>query len=107
MTSVNTRLFLIVGLTIAVAIAILLSPFASKSPDGLEKVAQDKGFIKKGEGKPLYNAPIPDYAFARIKNEWLSVAAAGLIGTLFSFGLVMGLGSIIKKRQRNRINNLN
>jgi len=31
---------------------VLLSPLASSSPDGLERVAEDKGFIDAAEAPP-------------------------------------------------------
>ena len=42
------RIVVIAGLLIAFVLAIVLSPFASSSPDGLEKVGEDKGFIHGG-----------------------------------------------------------
>jgi cobalt/nickel transport protein len=97
------RQFYIGGLLIAVAIALLLSPFASRSPDGLERVAQDKGFLERGKGKPVVGAPIPDYAIPGVKREWLSTALAGISGVLFTFGVVYGLGNLLKKCKRNKV----
>ena len=42
---------LLAGLGIALVIAIF-SPLASSSPDGLERVAEDKAFVDKGEKDP-------------------------------------------------------
>ena len=88
---------ILAGLFIAVAIALFLSPFASQSPDGLEKVAEDKGFLHKGEEKEIFNAPIPDYTMPGVKQEGIATSLAGLIGTLLVFAVAYGLGYFLRK----------
>ena len=44
MRSSNLRIFLAGGLLVAIGLAMLVSGFASSSPDGLNKVAEDHGF---------------------------------------------------------------
>ncbi|MDD5258859.1 MAG: PDGLE domain-containing protein [bacterium] len=88
---------ILIGLGIALLVAIILSPFASPHPDGLERVAEDKGFLEKGEGKPLVVSPIPDYTFPGIQNEKAATAMAGIAGTLVVFGLGYGLAKLLKK----------
>ena len=75
------------GLLIAIVLAVLLSPFASLWPDGLEKVAEDKGFLERAEVEPLIVAPIPDYAWPGLQSEKLATSSAGIAGTLIVFGL--------------------
>lgn len=75
----------------AIFIIILISPFASKWPDGLEKVAEDKGFIEKGEGASILPTLIPDYLFPGIKNEKIATSVAGAFGALIIFLLFYGL----------------
>ncbi|HHW40900.1 MAG TPA: hypothetical protein GXX19_07100 [Syntrophomonadaceae bacterium] len=89
-------------LIVAVAVALFLSPFASPYPDGLERVAADKGFLEKGEGPGLVQSPIPDYAFPGIENERVATAVAGLVGTVLTFGVMYGIAVLIKKGQVNR-----
>jgi cobalt/nickel transport protein len=43
-----------IGLGASLLVALFLSPFASSSPDGLEKVAETGGFKEKGEGWNLW-----------------------------------------------------
>ena len=88
----------IFGLLIAVLLAVLISPFASSHPDGLEKVAGDKGFIEKGEAAPALSSPVPDYAWPGIKNEKLATAFAGGAGTLAVFGLGYLIAAAVRKR---------
>jgi len=89
----------LVGLLVAVVLAVLLSPFASRFPDGLERVAEDKGFIDKGEGNEVISSPIPDYAMPGVKHEGVATSLAGLVGTIFIFGLAYGLGHLLKGRR--------
>ena len=90
--------FMWIGLGISLLVALFLSPFASPSPDGLEKVAETKGFAEKAEGSSFWKyAPLPDYAIPWIKSEKVSTALSGLIGTLAIFFLAMGVAKLIKK----------
>jgi cobalt/nickel transport protein len=90
--------FIWIGLGISLLLALFLSPFASSSPDGLEKVAETKGFLEKAEGWKFWKyAPFSDYAIPWIKNEKVSTALSGLIGTLAIFFLAIGIGKIIRK----------
>jgi len=90
--------FLWIGLGVALLLAIFISPFASSSPDGLEKVAEEKGLLEKGDGSTLWRfAPIPDYLIPGIENEKLATAIAGLIGTVGIFMIAIGLGKILRK----------
>jgi cobalt/nickel transport protein len=92
--------FIWIGLGTALLLALFLSPFASTSPDGLEKVAETKGFSDKGESWRLWkHAPFSDYSIPWIKNEKVSTALSGLIGTLAIFLIVMGIGKLMRKSQ--------
>jgi hypothetical protein len=82
-----------IGLLIALGLAVL-SPLASPWPDGLERVAEDKGFIKAAL-EPAFEI-IPDYVFPGLRNEALATIAAGLVGTLILFGVGYGLGTLLK-----------
>jgi cobalt/nickel transport protein len=88
-----------VGLMTALVLALLISPFASPWPDGLERVAKDQGFLEKGEGPPVFAAPVPDYAFPGIHNKEWATSIAGLIGTLAMFGIGYGVAALIKRRK--------
>ena len=81
-------LIAIVGLVVALVLGAWLSPFASSHPDGLERVAEDKGFAEKGEGEPVYGgSPMPDYTVPGVEDEGTSTRFAGAAGTLLAFGL--------------------
>jgi ABC-type Fe3+ transport system permease subunit len=86
----------IIGLIIALAVT-LLSPLASSWPDGLERVAEDHGFINLAAG-PIYEV-IPDYVLPGVPNEALATILAGMIGVLVVFGLSVGAGYLIRRRE--------
>jgi cobalt/nickel transport system permease protein len=93
----------LVGLAFALAVA-LLSPLASSSPDGLERVAKDAGFIGRAIG-PLYRI-IPDYMFPGVSHQALATVLAGVVGTLLMFGLVLLVaryGPLVAHRLQRRI----
>jgi len=85
-----------IGLIACLAVACL-SPLASSSPDGLERVAEDKGFIGLGQDAPFQI--IADYVFPGIQNEAVATILAGLIGSLILFGAVYGMAWLLKSRR--------
>ena len=91
--------FIYIGLGISLLVALFLSPFASTSPDSLEKVAETKGFSEKGKGWTFWgHAPFSDYSLPWIENGKVSTALSGVIGTLAIFFITIGIGKAIKKR---------
>ncbi|MCL1885218.1 MAG: PDGLE domain-containing protein [Dehalococcoidia bacterium] len=66
-----------------------LSPLASSSPDGLEYVAEEKGFVDMERSSPL--SVIADYVFPGIENEALATILAGWVGTTLMFILAYGV----------------
>ena len=103
-TTQNNRIFILTGLSVALVIAVLLSPFASKNPDGLDRVAQDLKFESKAEkdhlAKKLPFFSIFEEYTVRGVPEAIATPLAGLIGTVATFGLTMALGKLAT-RQRN------
>jgi PDGLE domain len=93
------RLFTILALAVAVGLATAVSPYASSSPDGLERVAEDKAFIDRGELHPVQEeSPIPDYAFPGFDNARVATGVAGFVGALGVFALGYGLAYAIRRR---------
>ncbi len=76
-----------------------LAPLASSSPDGLERVAEDKGFIDMAQAAPFQ--VIADYVFPGIQNETLATILAGLTGTLILFAFVYLLSWVLVYRKRS------
>jgi cobalt/nickel transport protein len=101
--SKNMKTFIFVALLVSLFLAIFISPLASSHPDGLEKVAEDKGFLGKGEEWMAWrSSPIPDYAVPGVGEDALATGAAGLAGTLAVFFIGYGLASTIKPKSVER-----
>jgi len=94
------RKFLWIALAAAVLLGVAVSPFACGWLDGLERIAEDGGFLSRGEGKPLLPSPIPDYAFPGIASERWATAAAGAAGTLVTFAVAFGVALALRKRRQ-------
>lgn len=90
---------ILMGLMVALFIALFLSPFTSHWPDGLERVAADKGFLDKGEGKEIIAAPLPDYKVPGWKDEKRAVSLSGALGVLMMFGIGVGVAILIKRQK--------
>ncbi|MEU9890830.1 energy-coupling factor ABC transporter permease [Sphaerisporangium sp. NPDC051011] len=76
----NARPLLIGGAVVAVLLAGVVSFYASSSPDGLEKVAGDKGLNAQERDHPLGGSPLADYGVKGVGNERLAVGVAGVVG---------------------------
>ena len=59
---------------------VLFSPFASANPDGLERVADDLGFIEHAQDSPINI--FSDYLVPSITNAGYSTIIAGVIGII-------------------------
>jgi len=86
----------LVGLAAALVVAIL-SPLASVHPDGLERVAEDHGFIDTAL-EPAFNI-IPDYVFPGIANEKLATILAGIVGVAVLFLLMWGVARLLAHKR--------
>jgi cobalt/nickel transport system permease protein len=95
-TKVGARTFVIGGVLVAAVFAVVVSQFASDDPDGLERVAEDEGFIASAEDHALADSLFADYATEGIDNETISLAVAGLAGVALT--LLVGYGVVTASR---------
>jgi hypothetical protein len=95
----RSRRWWVVGLGIAALVVIILAPLASPDPDGLERVAADKGFLAQAQAA-LFSI-LPGYAIPGIDDPTVTTILAGLIGLLIVFGVVWGLGRLLARRSSN------
>ncbi len=89
------RGWVIAGVLI-VLVVVLLSPLASASPDGLEKVAEDMGFLSVGQSAPY--EIIPDYTVPFLGETAISTIVAGAIGVLVVLGIAFVTGRSLQKK---------
>lgn len=85
------------GVLILALFLALLSPLASSSPDGLERVAEDKGFMETAR-EAVFEV-IPDYVLPGVGNEAGATILAGIIGTLMLFGIGYGVAQLLKAKR--------
>ena len=96
----SNRKFYLIFLLVSIGLAGIVSFYASSSPDGLEKVAEDVGFIETAKDHSLDNSALADYGVAGIENERLSVGIAGILGVIAT-GLLMYLIIKFISRKKN------
>jgi len=98
----NASLWAFFGLALLVAtlLAVFISPYASKSPDGLDRFAEthkeSPGFRKAEEYRPVYKgSPFSDYTVGGVKNEKVSTGLSGLFGVIITVVVGTGLAMLI------------
>lgn len=91
------RVFAVLAIAVAIGLATAVSPFASGSPDGLQRVAESHGFAAHGRDR---DAPIPGYAFPGVHDRRLAKGLAGFAGTLVAFGAGWGLVTVLGRSRR-------
>jgi len=86
------------GVLVALGLALFVSPFASQSPDGLDKTAEELGF--EGKARVTVPAPMPEYTIQRFSGARVGTSIAGAVGTIAVFGLCWGLArALVPKGQ--------
>ena len=81
---------------IVALLVVLISPFASGDPDGLERVAIDMGFIGTGLDAPY--EIIPDYTVPFLGETALSTIVAGVIGAIVVGAIIVLVGRGMKAK---------
>ena len=77
-------------------LVVLLSPFASADPDGLERVAENLGFIGAGQSAPY--EIIPDYTLPFLGETAISTILAGVVGVVVVGAIIMLIGRGMKAK---------
>jgi hypothetical protein len=90
---VKRSLWIIIGVGLAASafVAGIVSFYASNSPDGLQKVAQDQGFLANASAPVTSSLPTANYGISGIDNQRLSGGLAGLLGVIVMAALAFGL----------------
>ncbi|AQS69167.1 energy-coupling factor ABC transporter permease [Streptomyces pactum] len=88
----------ITGLVTSLVLAGFVSFYASANPDGLEKVAADKGIDEQAEEHASAGSPLADYGVEDIADARVSGGLAGVIGV----GVTVVAGSTVFWAVRRR-----
>lgn len=95
----RTRTFVVLGVLVALALVVFVSPYASSAPDGLEKVAADHSLDANAKASPVAGSPLADYSTKGVADPGLSKAVSGAVGVLVTLGAGYGLFYVLKRRQ--------
>jgi hypothetical protein len=88
--------FVLVMFAVSLAVAGGISYFASPHPDGLERVAEDLGFIDAAREPGLQ--VLPDYTVPGLEG-FFSNGIAGMAGVIAVFGTTMLIVRLTRKKR--------
>jgi cobalt/nickel transport system permease protein len=90
------------GLVLALVLAFAISPFASSDPDGLERVAIDRGFDDTATEHAAADSPLAEYAVSGVDGR-ASTALAGIIGVAVTFAVATGAFLVVRGMRQRRL----
>jgi hypothetical protein len=93
--------FLIATIMIAIFLVVLI-PFASSNPDGLEKVVVTYG---AQEHQSIWNGIMADYSFFSIGNQYVSTLLAGIFGVAAVLVAGLVLSKVMTSNEKRAKNN--
>jgi cobalt/nickel transport protein len=96
---ISNRKFIVMGVLVSALLAGGASFYASSSPDGLEKVAEEVGFIDTAKDSANADTSLADYGVKGVENERLSVGVAGLIGVVATGAVSGGLFLLLRRKK--------
>lgn len=94
----RTTAFVLVGLLVALLLAGVVSFYASGSPDGLERVASDRGLDAAEQPSRAEESPLSGYRTDGIADDRLAGGIAGVVGVIATF--TVGTGLVLALRRR-------
>lgn len=100
----STKKVWVTGLVTALVLAGFVSFYASANPDGLEKVAADKGIDEKVEEHAAANSPLADYSVKDVDDARLSGGLAGVIGVSVTVVAGTGIFWAVRRRRTEDLN---
>jgi cobalt/nickel transport system permease protein len=92
--TVRGRAWAVGGIAISAALVVVAAPLASTDPDGLERVAEDVGFLDRAS-EAAWNI-MADYVVPGIEGS-LSTILAGLIGIAIVVPIILGVGRLLAR----------
>ncbi len=91
---VGSGRWVVAGLVIALAVT-LFAPLASPSPDGLEWVAEQTGFLQTAQDAPF--ELLPDYTIPFLGETAVSTIISGIVGVLIVAAVTYALGRLLQR----------
>lgn len=88
--------WVLIALVLVIGVVVAAAFLASGDPDGLERVAEDTGFVDAGRGSPF--SVIADYVFPGMDGPAATILA-GVIGVAVIFALVWLVGKALARRR--------
>ena len=98
MNKLSNNKFIAAGFLVAALLAGGASYYASSHPDGLEKVAEDIGFIDTAKDSAVADSPLADYGIKGIDNPRVSGGLAGILGIIATGAVGGALFLFIRKK---------
>ncbi|CAM5525686.1 energy-coupling factor ABC transporter permease [Streptomyces atroolivaceus] len=95
----STRKVWATGLAAALVLAGVVSFYASANPDGLEKVAADKGIDEKVQEHDAAGSPLADYGVKDVSDARVSGGLAGVIGVGVTVAVGSGVFWAVRRRR--------
>jgi uncharacterized membrane protein YtjA (UPF0391 family) len=83
------------------AVAVIAAFFASGSPDGLEMVAGNLGFIEAAAER---ESLMTDYSVSALPEGGISTASAGVAGVLITFSVFWLAAFVMRDKKGNKQN---
>ncbi|KAB8174767.1 energy-coupling factor ABC transporter permease [Microbispora catharanthi] len=97
---IGLRPVLVGGALVAVLLAGVVSFYASSAPDGLEKVAADKGLSAQEKPHAAEDGPLAGYSVKGVENQRMSGGLAGVAGVGLTVVAGGGVFYVIRRRRR-------
>ncbi len=94
----RSRTLLLAGVLAALLLAGVGSYYASGSPDGLERVAEQVGFGDTAADSAVADGPLAGYEASGVDDDRLSGGVAGVVGSLVVLVLAGGLTLLLRRR---------
>jgi hypothetical protein len=83
---------------VTLLLAGVVSTFAPRSPDGLQRVAREQGIARTERPHALGDGPMAGYAVKTADDGSLSGGLAGVTGVLVVLGLTSGVAFALRRR---------
>jgi cobalt/nickel transport system permease protein len=92
--------FVIAALVASLVVAVGVAQLSVDEPDGLERVAEDLGFDEVARDHRFESSLFADYATAGVASDTVSLAIAGITGTVLTLAVGSGFLLLIRDRRR-------